>query len=299
MPLDILPSDPAGILQQVLRELQWIADALNPAVWVGNAMRTSSEGVVDTATRYLFSTGNREHPFTADAAITSYAPMVRILADLCLVCVASWASYRVMWARGTRSLYSVRVLLPRLMLSAVLINFALPLFQAAVEVNNAACAVVGQVRGIDLLAVLKDATNDLASGPQLTVLTGAALLIGYLMLAFAYIVRYALLVVLAITAPAAALLFVLPETHHLARQWTSLFVTTLFMQPLQLLILAVGLSLNLQTSWSPAKHAFALAALFIAFRVPGALHQSSMIGNKAFSGATRHATKLVHAVAKA
>src|SRR5207249_11488005 len=53
------------------------------------------------------------------------------------------------------------------------------------------------------------------------VITTALLAGGYGVLALAYLVRYAVLIVLAVTAPLAALFFMLPETNHLAKMWRS------------------------------------------------------------------------------
>jgi len=104
--------------------------------------------------------------------------------------------------------------------------------------------------------------------------------------------------VLTILAPAAALLFVLPETHHYTRLWTSLFVSTLLMQPLQLLILAVGFGLD-RYGHIPVRHVFALASVYVVFKVPGALHMASMLSTRAASLVKRETTHLLHALAKA
>jgi len=70
-------------------------------------------------------------------------------------------------------------------------------------------------------------------------LTGV-LAAGYDVLAITYLVRYAILIVLAITAPLAGLFFMLPETHHVSKMWASHFTANLLMQPFQLFVLAIG-----------------------------------------------------------
>src|SRR5437899_474777 len=79
---------------------------------------------------------------------------------------------------------------------------------------------------------------DPSAGPVQIVAT-AVLVVGYDVLGIAYLIRYTILIVLAITAPLAGLLFTLPETHHVAKQWGSLFMTNLLMQPIQLFVLAI------------------------------------------------------------
>jgi hypothetical protein len=188
-------------------------------------------------------------------------------------------------------------MLPRFLLAGVLINYALPLFQAAVEVNNALCAAVRNLGVAWSWSSALDFGNGVnAFGATLVVY--AAIFLGYAVLGFAYVVRYALLVVLAVTAPLAALMFVLPETHKYARDWTALFIATLFMQPLQLLVLAIGFLLDADGHF-PIRHLFALATIYVAFKVPGALHASSSAGSRASSAARRYAGRAMKALAKA
>jgi hypothetical protein len=200
-----------------------------------------------------------------------------------------------MWTHAVRNRYAVQLLLPRLLLAFVLINFARPLFQITVEINNALCDAV---RSIPPEWNWMSALDPTFAGGSFgaTLVVYGAIFIGYALLGFVYVVRYSLLVVLAITAPLAALLFVLPETHRYARKWSTLFVTTLLMQPLQLLVLAVGLMLD-HDGTLPIKHLFALAALYITFKVPGALHAASTVGSKAESAAKKYAGHAMKALA--
>ena len=286
-------------VEQILRLLQDIHDLLDPPTLVRNAILTNWDSLLRTIRAFALTTGDAQHPFTESHTIRTVEPMVRAVANLGLVAVVGFGSFRIMWAHGSRTIYSVRILLPRLMLAVILINFAIPLFQAAVDVNNALANTV-LAAGLPLSAdtFRFDLSLDFGSGPGLTLVTTAALFLGYVVLAFVYVVRYALLVVLAITAPLAGLLFVLPDTHHYAKSWSGLFVPTLLMQPLQLLILSIGFHLDGETTW-PIRHAFALAALFLAFKVPGALHTSASAGRHASSTLKRHAHHAVHAALKA
>src|SRR6185312_16684768 len=53
--------------------------------------------------------------------------------------VVVWAAYRMMWSQGATTLYAARLLLPRLFMGALLINFSIPLFQAMVDASNVVC----------------------------------------------------------------------------------------------------------------------------------------------------------------
>jgi hypothetical protein len=277
-------TDPSGWLQQLLLD----------------AIRNGAGQVVAVVNGFLFSTTDvlgRGGPFTDGAAIARFQPAVVVVADAAMAAVVIWGSYHIMFGHGVRTLYTARILLPRLLLAVVLANFSKVLFQSAVDVNNALCsAVLGIGVGFDPNALFS--LRDVGAGPALSLFVVGALFAGYGVLAISYALRYSLLVVLAITAPLAALLFVLPDTHHYSRRWASLFVTTLLMQPLQLLILQVGLELDLATpSWNPARHLFALATLILAFKVPGALHATSTAGSHAMSVVKHYAHLLTHEAA--
>src|SRR3979411_1395919 len=82
-------------------------------VWFGLILHTTD-----------FETG---HDFTTNSTIQAFEPTVQLVADGALTLVVIWASYRVMWGHGLRSQYTARIMLPRLFMAAVLLNFSLPL----------------------------------------------------------------------------------------------------------------------------------------------------------------------------
>jgi hypothetical protein len=242
-----------------------------------------------------FDTGG---DFVANATIQRFEPKMQLVANAALVLVALWASYRIMWGHGLFTQYTARILLPRLFMAAVLINFALPLFQMGVAATNAICQALQSFSTHDDIASFIAEYSHNPSAGTWEIITTGALAAGYGVLAIAYLVRYALLIVLAITAPLAALLFMLPETHHLSKMWATHFTTNLVMQPAQLFILSIGFTLE-RTGISPVHHLFALASLLIVFKVPGALGGSEKSAHKLQS--TMHAalTHIGHALAKA
>jgi len=253
-------------------------------VWFGFILRTTD-----------FETGK---DFVTNVTVHRFEPTVQVVADAALVLVVIWACYKLMWGHGVRSQYSVRALLPRLLMATILINFALPLFQVAVQASNAACDAIQSFGTIpDWNMWWNNYRLDQTHGIWQFVTTGA-LVAGYDVLAIAYLVRYAILIVLAITAPIAGLLFTLPDTHHLAKHWTSLFFTNLFMQPAQLFVLAIGFALE-NGGHTPVHHLFALASLLIVFKVPGALGGAEKTAHKLESALTTGLHGLQHVVARA
>jgi hypothetical protein len=253
-------------------------------VWFGFILRTTD-----------FETGK---DFISNVTIHRFEPALQLVADSALVLVVVVAFYKLMWGHGVRSQYTVRILLPRLLMGTILINFALPLFQLAVQASNAACDAIQSFGTIPNWNTWWDNYRlDQTHGVWQFITTGA-LVGGYDVLAIAYLIRYAILIVLAITAPIAGLLFTLPDTHYLAKHWASLFVTNLLMQPAQLFVLAIGFALE-NGGHTPVHHLFALASLLIVFKVPGALGGAEKTAHKLESAFTTGLHGLQHVVARA
>lgn len=285
----------------VLQALEDIRRAVDLAGNVQAFIVENVQLVLEALRAFILRTGNPSAPsapFTTVGPIETLTPLVQLAANSALTVVVMWAAFRMMWGRtSTRSQYVLRVMLPRLLLAVMLINFAVPLVQAAVDASNALSDSVIRATGQQIVADVRDFEAEATLG-GLQGVTMIVLFAAYAVLAFVYVIRFALLVVLTVLAPAAALLFVLPETHRYAREWGNLFVGALLMQPLQLLVLAVGIALD-GYSFLPIRHLFALATVWMTFKVPGALRSSSMVGGRAASLARRHLTHAVHAVLKA
>jgi len=279
------PGQVLGELQNLVIQLTGIATVLfpfaHPNLIVKSMLHDSVGLVLNVWFRFILQTTDFEstRDFTANATIQAFEPKVRLVANAALVVVAVWASYRIMWGHGLRSLYTARILLPRLLMSVVLVNFALPLMQAVVDASNVASDTIYKFGTIPDMGVWWNGIGleSIADLPQ--ILTTAALVSGYDVLAVVYVIRYTILVVLAITAPLAGLLFTLPETHHMAKQWSSLFMTNLLMQPAQLFVLAIGFAIE-NNGLTPVHHLFALATLLVLFKVPGALGGSEKVAHK-------------------
>src|SRR5258705_2398814 len=123
-----------GLLWPLVHPEQVVSTLLNESlglllkVWFGFILRTTD-----------FETGRG---FTENVTINRFEPSVQLIANAALVLVVVWSSYRVMWGHGVRSQYAARLLLPRLLMGAVLINFSMPLFQVAVQASNTLCEAI-------------------------------------------------------------------------------------------------------------------------------------------------------------
>src|SRR2546427_12106256 len=96
-----------------------------------------------------FDTGG---DFVGSATIQRFEPTVQIIANAALVLIALWASYRIMWGHGLFTQYTARILLPRLFMATVLINFSLPLFQMTIGATNVVSEAVRSFNTHDDLA---------------------------------------------------------------------------------------------------------------------------------------------------
>jgi hypothetical protein len=287
-----------GYLGQIAAYLDTI---VHPNLVVAKVLDDSVGLLLNVWFKFILSTTDFETggDFITSATVQRFEPKVQVVANAALVLIALWASYRVMWGHGLATQYTMRILLPRIFMAALLINFAMPLFQIMVSASN----VVSQtVQGLAITDDMTAFVGGLRRGDPSTgtweIVTTAALAGGYGVLAIAYLVRYAILIVLAVTAPLAAVFFMLPETNHLAKMWTSQFTTNLFMQPAQLFVLAVGLGLE-RDGITPVHHLFALASLLIVFKVPGALGGSEKVAHKMQSTLHTALNQVVRAAVKA
>jgi len=290
-----------GLYEELGRIDGYLNTIVHPNLVVAKVLDDSIGLLLNVWFKFILSTTDFETggDFVASSTIQTFEPKVQLIANAALVVIAIWASYRIMWGHGLFTQYTARILLPRLFMAAVLINFAMPLFQMGVAAANEVS------HSVQSFAVTDDMTTFIAGlkrGDSSTgtweIVTTAVLAGGYGVLAIAYLVRYAILIVLAITAPLAALLFMLPETNHLSKMWTSHFTTNLLMQPVQLFVLTIGFTLE-RDGVTPIHHLFALASLLIVFKVPGALGGSEKAAHKVQSTLHSAFKEIAHAMAKA
>ncbi len=291
-------------LSRLYAELGRIDGYLNtivhPNLVVAKVLQDSVGLLLNVWVKFILSTTDFETggDFVNSVAIQRFEPKVQLVADAALVLIALWASYRIMWGHGLFTQYTARILLPRLFMAAVLINFALPLIQMAVGAANVMSEVARSFNTHDDLASFAASYRNDPNAGTWEIITTGALGAGFGVLAISYLVRYAILIVLAITAPLAALFFMLPETNHLSKMWTSHFTTNLFMQPAQLFVLSIGFTLE-RDGVTPVHHLFALASLLIVFKVPGAMGGGEKAAHKLQSTVLEGLKHIGHALAKA
>lgn len=259
--------------------------------------------------RYLFRTVDTAAPGTR--ALTDNPGLRRlnlglvVAADLLLTAVLIVACLRGIFEhQSIRPRYSLKVVLPRLLLALVLVHFSLPLLRMALDLGNALCAVAQslgdelRVDGLPWSPVIgPPAVTRMSLGQDLFhAVFALAVVIALVILVLAYVVRHALLCVLIVVAPLAALCTVLPDTRGYARGWMRLLSVTVLMQPVQLIILRVAQVVAVDPDGGVVQSLYALATLFLMLKVPGALNVAAHLETKAETLGRRLQRSVVRAV---
>ncbi len=274
-------TDPVGFI------LQSLVGLLGHLVSVA---RVDMGGVLD---RFLFRTvdptvsGNR--PVTANPNLANLNLGLALAVDAMIGLVILLTSLRSIFERSMRSRYDLKAVLPRVLLAVVLAHGSLLFMQMAIDLNNALGSVALSLGGplnSDTLpwspSLAPETIARLISGQDLfQALLAVALVVAMAILVLAYVIRTALLNILVVTAPLAALLTVMPDTRSHARTWLRLFLGTVFMQAVQLVILRVAVTTEFDSNGGLISTVYALATLWLLLKVPGAMNTSTHLESKA------------------
>jgi hypothetical protein len=142
---------------------------------------------------------------------------------------------------GTR--YTVKLIISRLLLAALLANVSLSVFSTAVDLNNALNAALlgGTPLPQNVLGSLQSGMSALngAEGPVAVLM---ALVAGVLMLALVvvYVARSALLVITLVAAPLALICYALPQSERVTWAWWRVTAATFLLQPVNALLLGIA-----------------------------------------------------------
>jgi len=268
----------------------WIPGSLNPAHWakdivngvftlIGRALLEAIRGFVDWA---LGMGGSSLNFVTRTPAEGTYAsPTVRSLYDfsraivnVALAVVVMWGGFNIIIKEHTRSPYHEAMeLLPRVILAALAANLTIEFARMLIDINNALAAGVGDV-GLPGYDQATPSQEGLA-----LIVTAIAYGIVAVLLVFQMLMRLALLAMLIVLGPIAALLWVLPQTQQWTRWWTDLFVITVFQQTVQVMVLALGAALMVELTPGSLSNALlsmllGLAVCWLTLKVPSLLRSA-------------------------
>lgn len=287
IPVDLPIPDPT---EWIPNPTDWIPGGLNPLNWagdivnavftiVGKALLEAMRGFVDWA---LGLGGSSLNFVTQTPAEGTYdSPTVRSLWDFsraivnaALAVIVMWGGFNVILKEHTRSPYHEAMeLLPRVILAALAANLTIEFARLLIDVNNAISAAIGEVS----LPGYDQATPS-QEGIAL-IFTAVAYGVVAILLVFQMLMRLALLAMLIVLGPVAALMWVLPQTQQWTRWWVDLFTTTVFQQAVQVMVLRLGSSLMVELTPGSMSNALltmllGLAVCWLTLKVPSLLRSS-------------------------
>ncbi|TMD40144.1 MAG: hypothetical protein E6I88_10495 [Chloroflexi bacterium] len=248
-------------------------------------VQQSVAGSVET---YLLSTHDLStmtpRPLTEEPALQAMFHLTLAMTDLLLVLVFTWAFLRSQWEHTSfRPHYTLKVILPRAMAAIAMAHFALLFGQMAIDLNNAMVHAVWTqpFPGGPPTFPWSFALSNGFGQPLFEIVIRLAIAVMLVIVAFTYVVRFALLAVLLAVAPLAALCMILPETKLYARAWMRLFLLTVFMQFGQVLVLRFASLFADQIGSRPLEALYGLAVLYLLLKVPGLMNASAHLELKA------------------
>ena len=255
--------------------------------------------------RYLFTTADPTasgiRPLTANPAIAHLNGSLALVADVLVGAVLCYASLRSIFEHSIRARYALHLVIPRVMAALVMVHGSIYFIQMAIDLNNAIGGVAQSLGGpltINTLpwsGSLSAAAVSIIQGSQdlFHAVFALGLVVAVVILVVSYVIRTAMLDILVVLAPLAALCSVLPDTRRYASTWLRLFMVAVFMQAVQLIILRVATAVGFGAGSGVAESLFALAILWIVLKVPGTLHAATHVETNAHI-AMRHARRSIH-----
>jgi hypothetical protein len=265
--LDLFTNLVVGFLSRLINDVQNSVSA-----WIERYLLTTSD--VSTLS---------PRPLTSDPALQAMFHVTLTIADALLVLVFTYAFLRSQWERGIRAHYTLKATLLPAMASIALAHFALVFGQMAIDLNNAMVhAVWTAPQALGSASFPWTFAMTRSFGMPLFEL-GVRVVIAVLLviLAFTYVLRFALLSLLLAIAPLAALCMILPETKAYARAWSRVFLLTVFMQFAQVLVLRLASMFTTELNGNPIEAIYGCAVLYLMVKVPGLMNASAHLEGKA------------------
>jgi hypothetical protein len=258
------------LLQQSAGGFNWVIEYY--FLWTGNFHGASG---------CLFAYSQPSCAFTGNDVVRGLYRLTAGIADAVLAAIVTYSFMRSIFERSFRARYTLKAMLPRLLLVIVMVNFGLLVIQGAIDINNGAVHAIWTYHS-DLDITRSNLWALLVAPPPYNLLLATMFMlvaILLMVLAVTSIARNLLLVLLVSGAPLAFICLLLPELHSYALAWRRLFFTTVFTQVVQVLVLRLALTLLIEDhGFVQALHG--LVALFLVLKVPGALHAGSKAESK-------------------
>jgi hypothetical protein len=272
--LGVICENPATWLQQTVTSI--LTDFLS------GLANDFGEAIVGFINQVNFLTRTPENLSYNNDLVKQFATATQVLADGLLAVVVLISGYNVMLRPYLGATYAGALeVLPRLLLGAILINTAAWWCRLAIDVSNAVCGVFGAPNIADMVATILRVTLDPTHLSGLLMLLVATIMA--ILLLIQQLMRLALVDVLLILAPLAAVLWILPQSQAWGRLWGRVFVATVFAQAVQVLTLRLGF--NLATGLPSLsvggllQPLLGIAVLALVLKIPGLMGGGGAGGN--------------------
>ena len=274
----------AGLLQHLVTRASSAFGTVTEyyVLWTGNFSAHAGTG---NPCLHAFGAQRADGPgcrFTDNVALRSVYGLTSAMAMTLLVAVLTYSFLRSMFEHSFHARYTLKAVLPRMLVVILLLTFGLAAMQQAVDLNNAAVDAIWTYRG-GLPAADSNLWHLLVDGQDANIILAVLLFLVAVMLVLLIVTSVArnlLMVVLMAAAPIAFICMLLPELETYATEWRRLFLTAVFTQVVQVLILRLALLL-LFADHGVISAIHGLVALYLVLRVPGALHAASHAESKA------------------
>jgi len=181
--------------------------------------------------------------------------------------------------------YRLKLMAPRIVLAAFAAIFALPLCQVFISmVHSASISIIGmfQPEDIGLVDPIRFIWAGLITPDTLIIAPFAFILllfalIGFLFLAIFYVIRRAGLIVLAILAPLAFVLWIDDSTRSYTTLWSKAFFSLVFVELIHALIIVIFFQTLFSSNDLLANIMYCYALLYLMYKIPSVLFQSTVI----------------------
>jgi hypothetical protein len=222
---------------------EWLTSTFNAAL-VNLGKQTTGDAV--DFMDWLLGSGNviSQTPpglsYNSDAVKSLWGDM-RGVANAGLAVVTVWGGVNMMVHPHLRAPYHGALeLLPRVVLSGIMLNFSLDWGGFVVDLNNLLCQAIGSTTMPAWANLVAPPT---AGAVLMNLIAVAIYVVMGLLLLGQMLMRLALVDGLLVIGPLALLCWVLPQTYSWARLWFSTFFGTVFVQSIQVLVLRLGADL--------------------------------------------------------
>jgi hypothetical protein len=226
----------------------WIKDLISGLIGaVLDALTSATQAALNWVLGLLSATVFSSPNVTALPQVTYVAGHAQLAANACMALIVMVAGILVMTHGGVQERYSLKDLLPRMVIGFVAANMALPIVSVVIAGANALTNVLAgdsftsQDSFDQIRRVVFDTTTDPAMFIVALVLRELALwmLIG---LVITWLGRLSVLLVVAGTGPVALMCHALPQTEPLAHIWWRSLVGCLAVQVLQAVTLHMAVA---------------------------------------------------------